>query len=200
MHEPITEQPPTPALIEAPLRETHSRYSALFGFLQEAVFVADAETGMILDANPAAEELTGRSLSEIRTFHHSQLHPPEDAERARLAFASVLGQPTLSQGGDRLGEWDLRHAGGRKIPVDIFVTPWKGDDGTSLVLGVFRDLREQRHVSESLRRSEERFRQIAEVTGEFIWEVNSRSSGTSRKRSWASSTFTISSCPPVVKI
>ena len=38
--------------------------------------------------------------------------------------------------------------------------------------GITRDVTERRKTEEELRRSEERFRQVAESTGEFIWEVD----------------------------
>jgi len=55
-------------------------FRTLFSTTREAVFVVNAETGLIVDANPAAEALIGRPLSEIRELHHSQLHPSDEAE------------------------------------------------------------------------------------------------------------------------
>jgi len=53
----------------------------IFNTVRDAIFIADARTGMIVDANRAAEDLCGRSLEELRSSHHTMLHPPEGAAR-----------------------------------------------------------------------------------------------------------------------
>ncbi len=42
------------------------------------MLVADARTGMLVDANPAAVKLLGRPLSEIRCMHQTEVHAAED--------------------------------------------------------------------------------------------------------------------------
>ena len=56
------------------------RHRAVLDAVRDAIFLADIETGMIVDANPAAEALCGRSLAELRSLHHTPLHPREAAE------------------------------------------------------------------------------------------------------------------------
>lgn len=140
-------------------------YIALFNFMTEAIFVADAQTGMIVDANPAAEALIGRSREEIRTLHQTQLHPSLKVEEARNCFAEHIRKPGIR-------ELDVLHRDGRTIPVEISATQWVDPNGKRLVFGLFRDISERRKAEEALRRSEERFRQVAETAGEFIWEVD----------------------------
>ena len=41
------------------------RHRAVLDAVRDAIFLADTETGMIVDANPAAEALCGRSLAEL---------------------------------------------------------------------------------------------------------------------------------------
>src|SRR5436305_10594504 len=82
-----THAPPDPA--KGAPRAIDPAYGALFGVIREAVFVVNAETGLIVDANPAAEALSGRPLSEIRELHHSQLHPSDEAEKARRRFTAL---------------------------------------------------------------------------------------------------------------
>lgn len=41
--------------------------------VRDAIFLGDMETGMIVDANPAAEALCGRSLAELRLLHRTGL-------------------------------------------------------------------------------------------------------------------------------
>ncbi len=58
------------------------RHRDVFNTVRDAIFIADTNTGMIVDANRAAEALCGRSLEELRSMHHTQLHPPELAKWA----------------------------------------------------------------------------------------------------------------------
>jgi PAS domain S-box-containing protein len=133
--------------------------------VRDAVFVADIQTGMILDANPAAEALSGRTLAELRSLHHTGLYPPERVEAARRGFeeaAQIFG----------VAEGIVLRKDGRRIPVEISHSPFTNSDGTQMAVGVFRDITERNAAREALRRSEERFRQVAESTGEFIWELD----------------------------
>ncbi len=133
--------------------------------VRDAIFLADMDTGMIVDANPAAEALCGRSLAELRSLHHTELHPPEVAESARRGFQKDTEVPGLTEG-------SVLHKDGHRIPVEIASSHFTGSDGRRLLVGVFRDTTEWNRVRDALRQSEERFRQVAESAGEFIWEVD----------------------------
>ncbi len=147
-------------------------HEALFSFTGDAIFVVDPKTGMITGANPEAEALIGQSLTEIKKLHHSQLHPGEEAEKARREFAALVRDPASVRNRRGFGERTVLHRDGRKIPVDIFATVWADPEGKKLVLKIFRDASERRAAAERLRSSEERFRQIAEAAGDFIFEVD----------------------------
>src|SRR3954454_10975158 len=82
-------------------------YRALFNFIGEAIFVADGETGMIVDANPAAETLVGRSLNEIRALHHYELHPSDEAEASRQAFAEFVRHPEAFRAKKAFKQWEV---------------------------------------------------------------------------------------------
>jgi PAS domain S-box-containing protein len=134
---------------------------AVLSAVRDAVFVVDIHTGMILDANPAAEVLSGRNLAELRFLHHTRLYPAEQVEAARRGFEQ-----------DIQAEGVILHKTGRCIPVEISSSHFTSSEGKQLVVGVFRDTTERNAARDALRRSEERFRQVAESAGEFIWEVD----------------------------
>jgi PAS domain S-box-containing protein len=64
--------------VEETLRKSEEKYRGLFEEAMDAIFVADAETGIILDCNRAALRLVGRKKSEVIGKHQRILHPPED--------------------------------------------------------------------------------------------------------------------------
>jgi PAS domain S-box-containing protein len=137
----------------------------IFNTIRDAIFIADTDTGLIVDANGAAEALCGRSLEELRSMHHTELHPQENAERARQGFQNNSRIPGLTEG-------LILHKDGHRIPIEIASSHLTNIDGRRMLVGVFRDTTERERVRESLRQSEERFRQVAESAGEFIWEVD----------------------------
>jgi len=67
-------------VVEEKLRESEEKYRSLFEEALDAIFVADAETGTLIDCNAAAAILVERDKSEIIGQHQSILHPPEEAE------------------------------------------------------------------------------------------------------------------------
>lgn len=62
-------------------------------------------------------------------------------------------------------------ADGRRVPVEISVNYLKEEDKEYMV-GCFHDISDRKKAEASLRESEQRFRDIANSTGEFIWELD----------------------------
>ena len=140
-------------------------HRAVFNAVRDAIFVADIETGMIVDANPAAEALCGRNLEELRSLRHIQLHPPASGESANSGFQHDAHDSSLTEG-------VLLHEDGRRLSVEVSYSHFTAADGQRMLVGVFRDITDRLAARETLRGSEERFRKIAEIAGEFIWEVD----------------------------
>ncbi len=140
---------------EAALRASERRYRRLFDAATDAIFVADAASGRLLDANPMAEALLGRDLAEIRGLHQSQLHPPEQLEKALHAFEQSGARSDLI-------EIDVLDRAGRRIPVEIAPSTLEEEGGARLVLGIFRDVSRRRSMEQALRESERRFRAVLE--------------------------------------
>ncbi len=95
--------------------ESRERYRMLMETANDAIFVMDALTGVIIEANNKAAELIGRSVWEIVGMHQTELHPPEDREQYRKIFTEAMNTREV------LGSHDIfvLHADGRKIPVEI---------------------------------------------------------------------------------
>lgn len=73
---------------EIALRESESRFRMLFERSSDAIFVVEKKSGRYLDANHAAEELTGRSLDEIRRLRTFDITPKGARERLERIAAS----------------------------------------------------------------------------------------------------------------
>ena len=127
------------------LRASRERYQRLLDAAPDAIVVADAESGEILDANEAAVDLFGRPRDDLVGRNQTELHPAEDAEQYRAIFDEH------AEVGGVLVEDEVREVvrrDGERVPVEISagVTDLPGG---SVVQGIFRD------VSERTRRERE---------------------------------------------
>ena len=118
------------------LEETESKYKTLFANIEDSIFVADSESGMLIDANPKAQELIGKTLEEIQQMHQSELHPPEMLNQVKQAFitASKAGKKVLAR------DFPVIHNNGHWIPVEINAGTNLVIDGRKYHVGVFRDI------------------------------------------------------------
>jgi len=73
--------------VEQELRVSEERYRLLFERSNDAIFVVEKSTGRYLDANRAAERLTGRALTEITALRTADLTPVDAPARLRQAKA-----------------------------------------------------------------------------------------------------------------
>jgi PAS domain S-box-containing protein len=136
--------------LERKLRDTAETYRTLFERANDAIVLADAETGLIIDANQKAAALTGRPVEWMRGRHHTEIHPPERAAISRENFRrrAKLGQfETI--------ETFLQHVDGHRIPVEVNAS--RIDLlGRPAILGIFRDQTERLQREQELFASESR--------------------------------------------
>ena len=76
--------------VEEALRVSEENHRTLFDNANDAIFIADAKTGVILDVNKEAERLTGRSRRKIIGMHQSQLHPADQVEQYKEKFRKQI--------------------------------------------------------------------------------------------------------------
>jgi two-component system NtrC family sensor kinase len=132
--------------MEEALRNSEQRYRVLLDQANDAILIADAATGQLLDANEQAQKLTGYSLAEIRRMHQSQMHPPDLANSAAAGFFQDVEAGTVRQ-----RESCLQHRDGKVIPVEISARVIEVA-GQALIQGIFRDLTERKESEEQLRK------------------------------------------------
>jgi PAS domain S-box-containing protein len=136
-------------LAEEALADSEARARALFEGGRDAVLVADAATGLIVEANRQAERLLGRSRTEIEGTHYSELHPTEVAERHEEIFQS-------GGRGEATGpvEAVVLTGEGARVPVEISASLVEVG-GRRLLHGVFRDITQRKRDQEALARESE---------------------------------------------
>jgi PAS domain S-box-containing protein len=133
---------------EEALRASEIRYRTLMESANDAIFIADAETGMLVDANRQAQVLIDRSLEEIRRMHQAELHPPEERE----AYARIFRECVL-KGAGMIPDLYVINDNGTRIPVDISASVIE-IKGKRFIQGIFRDVTERKQVEETLKKAQ----------------------------------------------
>jgi len=144
-------------IAERDLRESEEKYRCLVESANDAMFVADAETGIILDVNKRAEDLLGLPTEKIVGMHQTQLHPKEEAERYRRLFLEHVQRERATAEG-----LFVCHQDGRQIPVDISASVVE-IEGRRILQGIFHDITERVRAEEALRQYTERLRILREI-------------------------------------
>ncbi len=142
-------------------------YHVLFEAANDAIFLADVETGRLLDANPRACELIGYPREVIQGMHHLELHPPEDRTRYRSIFQRH------AEAGRAIENVEVVHRDGTRIPVEISASRLLLD-GRPVLVGIFRDLRPRQKLERMLQETESHYRILAEqeLIGVYLIQNN----------------------------
>ncbi len=137
---------------EETLRKSEERYRKQFEEAMDAIFIADAETGVIVDCNRVASALVGREKSEVVGKHQRILHPPEEIEGE---FSRTFKQHLKEKEGQVLETQVITKKGEIK-DVAIKASTFELE-GQKMILGIFRDITEQKRMEEALDRERDLF-------------------------------------------
>lgn len=152
--------------VEHALNESEERFRCIVQSTSDAIVIAEG-SGKIVFWNSSAQrmflyeedEVLGQPLTMIMPARYREAHQ-RGLERVALTGESrMLGRPTELCG--------LRKDG-TEFPLELSLAVWK----TTPCLcfgGIIRDITERKRVETALRRSEERFRQLAENINEVFW-------------------------------
>ncbi|NVN89647.1 MAG: PAS domain S-box protein [Desulfuromonadales bacterium] len=133
---------------ELRLQKSEESFRLTFEGASDAIFWADAATGMIINCNRAAEEMLETPREEIIGKHQTCLHPPDLAEHFANQFKTTVALHDQVDNAEAI----VLSKSGRRIPVHIkhSLTSVGGRD---IMLGVFRDVSVQKQTEEELRQS-----------------------------------------------
>jgi PAS domain S-box-containing protein len=142
------------------LEVSEEKYSHLFQYLHDAVFVHDLE-GNIVDVNEKATELFGYDKNEMLGLSIAQIHPPEEKEISQKAFADI------SRDGFVSFEAKFIKKNGEAFLAEVASSLFTIGDRT-VIQGIVRDVTLRKETEEALRNSEERFHLLSDAAEEGI--------------------------------
>ncbi len=153
--------------IEALIRASEDKYRTLVNNIKLGVNRATmGNNGRYLEVNKAMEEITGYSREELLSIKIADLYlNPND--RQELYKEIIQTRATINR------EVKLKKKDGAIIQASVSLTPIKDPQGAILYLdGVMEDITAHKQAEESLRKSEERFRLLAENAKDMIYRIH----------------------------
>ncbi|MEI6797035.1 MAG: PAS domain S-box protein, partial [Methanomassiliicoccales archaeon] len=149
-------------------RESESKYRSLYESMTDAFVTVDMK-GIMLDSNRAFREMVGYADEELRRMTFKQLTP----EKWHSFEEKIVQEQVLRRGDSEVYEKEYRRKDGTIFPVELRTFLVRdGNEEPLHMWAIVRDISERDRTRKALEASEERFRQVAEVAGEFIWEID----------------------------
>lgn len=155
---------------EQALRDSEQKHRALFEATSHGVMLHDDKE--ILDVNPAAVRIMRcQSASELIGKHPQDLSPPTqpNGEKSDVAAGRHIAE-CIKQGYERF-EWVCCDANGDQIPLEVLLNSIE-IGGRPIIQAVIIDIASRKAAEEALRKSEEKFKQLYELSPLGMAQVN----------------------------
>jgi PAS domain S-box-containing protein len=154
---------------EKELRKSEEKYHKLIDTANDAIFIAETETGIIIDANKKAEELLGVPVEEIIGMHQALLHEKDDRDYYRKLFADQAQRDK----GVITGDIFVCHKNGNKIPIEIS-TSVTDIGGIKIMQGIFRNITERKQAEKEIKKTKDHLENIFKTSVDGILVTDSK--------------------------
>ena len=150
------------------LAESELKFKTIFENAGGAIFIADTQTGFILDCNSEAEKLTGYSKEDIVGMHQSQLHPDDQSEMYGEKF-----HRDVHHGGYFDLHVQIRHKNGKIIPAWLSAQVMEIKN-KQIIVGLFVDITKQKKIEEALKKAHEKLEERVSQRTEALANANKK--------------------------
>jgi PAS domain S-box-containing protein len=157
------------------LRISEKRHRLLAENASDVVWTM-APDGRVTYVSPAVEDMRGYTVAEAMAQPLEEIHPPSSAAVSQAYFVKLLGDLQAGRTPEPFrGELEYRCKDGSTVWTEVLAFPILGPDGQLVeLLGVSRDIQARKRAEDALRRSEARFRALAEFSPVGIFETDAQ--------------------------
>ena len=148
---------------EQALLDSEMRFRRLFETAKDGIFILDAETGQITEANPYLTELLGYSLKDLLGKRLWEIGPFKDIKASQSAFQELQQRDYI-----RYEDLPLRAKDGRQVEVEFVSNVYSVGEKRVIQCNI-REISQRKRAEEALRESEERYRELFENANDIIY-------------------------------
>jgi PAS domain S-box-containing protein len=144
--------------------KSREQFRVIFEESPDAILIVSIE-GIVLQINAAVTRILGYTDEDLTGNPFSRFFPPQSE------FELTAWKKNLTVRGAVFEAQEFVCADGGICPVDLTATmiPWENHRA---ILVTLRDVRERKAAEETIRRSEQKYRLLAENVGDVIWVLN----------------------------
>jgi PAS domain S-box-containing protein len=153
---------------EEALLKSEEKYRRFYESLVDGYVMSDMN-GNFVEWNEAFRQMVGYSDIELASMNYRDMTPKRWLEFEE----SVVTKKILAEGHSDVYEKEYRRKDGSTIPVELHAVLVRNEIGNPISMwAIIRDITGRKLVETELRETEERFRQLAEMLPETVFEVN----------------------------
>jgi two-component system, cell cycle sensor histidine kinase and response regulator CckA len=153
---------------EQDLRTSEERYRSILDNMEEAYYEVDLK-GNFTFFNVSAMRALGYTNEEMDSMNFRTFVDQENAEKVFMQYHRVFTTGKTITGFD----WEVISKDGGRIPVESSVSLMLDPNGNPAGFkGVVRDITERKKAEGAVRKSEERFRDLARLLPETVFEAD----------------------------
>ncbi len=151
-------------VIESELLDSESRYEVIFDSVNDGIFLYDPDDFSLLDVNEAVVRMFGYSRKEILNMTIGELSDKESGYTSPEArkYAKVA-----LKGGVQTAEWLAKDKKGRRFWIFV-ILKMLNIGSKPVLMGIVRDIDEQKKIQNSLQKSQEHFRALTDNSPDVI--------------------------------
>ncbi|MBN2734325.1 MAG: PAS domain S-box protein [Methanomicrobiaceae archaeon] len=155
--------------VDSKLRESEDKFRNVFDWANDAIFLHnlsnDKAPGHFIEVNRVACEMLGYSREEMLAMGPPDIVPAELHPQLKKIVRQAQTEKKF------IFETRFLRKDGSTFPVESSAILVDYNNEKTWISHI-RDITDRKQAEKKLRESEERFRQIAESAGEWIWEVD----------------------------